>query len=419
MGFLQEPKQQVPNSKARATPNGQDADPAKSRDFVSILAAAVPRLQLILTDNERINAASNSISINVTGPTIRAKSFPTNIDAVFLDLLQALTKLPQGTKSWRKDVTDALNDARLFNTPEELVKSHWCPIFYQLVINDKDRMPDLLSRLTAPTTAGIVFGVGATSARMEADKKTQLNLKRIALLILSSAEDTFVPVLPVLEEKIVELFTATTTSSPSSATWSEVYMLLRALVLKTSSVHLAPLWPIVNLELQKAILSLIGPNDNGENEKYTNAAVLQACKLLDTLIAIEPDDFQLHEWLFITDTIDAVYRPSTSTSVALADEVAHEITQITSSTTDEEASSLSTDGTMRRPFLDQLLDGLGDGGGDVVINKMKKEELARRVLRPFLGQLSMLAFENTYGMVEVDFEGCERGLVRDLFAGEE
>lgn len=413
MGFLQEPRQALSTPRSNATSNGQGTTSANPRDFVSILASVVPRLQLILADNERINAAASSISINVTGPTIRARSFPTNIDSAFLDLLYCLTKLPQGTKAWRRDVTDALNDARFFANPAELTQSHWCPILYQLVIADKDRMPDLLGRLTAPTTAGIVFGVGATSARMDADKKTQLNLRRIALLILSCAEDTFVPNIAVLEEKIVELFTATPTSSPSSATWSEVYMVLRALVLKTSSVNLAPLWPIINAELQKAILSLVP--ESPDADKYTNATILQACKFLDTLIALEPDDFQLHEWLFITDTIDAVYRPSTSVSTALADEIAEALGMSFTSHHDPVAS-MTTNGSMRRPFLDPLIKGMEADGEDV--RTMKKEVLASRVLRPFFGQLSMLAFENTYGMVEADFVGCEEGLVRDLFGVE-
>jgi hypothetical protein len=413
MGFLQEPKQLPSAPRQRVLSNGHIS--TSPTDFISILSSAVPRLQLILTDNERINAAAISISTNVIGPTIRAKAFPTNVDAAFLELLLNLTKIPQGSKAWRKDITDALNDSRFFNTPVDLVQTHWAPIFYQLILNDKDRLPELLSRLTAPTTAGIVFGVGATSARMEADKRAQLNLRRIALLILSNPEDTFVPHLSTLSEKVVELLTATPTSSPSSATRSEVYILLRSLILKTSSMQLAPLWPIVNAELQTAILSLLP--DSPDYDKWNCTSILQACKLLDTLVSLEPDDFQLHQWLFVTDTIDAVYRPSGYSSVALADEVAEALGSAASASRDTHLPSIAgkpSDESLRRPFLASLIQTLEeDEHAD--IGSMAKGELAMRVLRPFFGQLSIMAFESTYCMADVDFEALVSGVVNDLF----
>ncbi|KAF2429482.1 hypothetical protein EJ08DRAFT_635171 [Tothia fuscella] len=411
MGFLQEPKQPTSKSRPRVTPNGISASKSNPRDFVSVLASTVPRLQLILMDNERISAAATSISTNVTGPTLRAKSFPANIDETFLDLLLNLTKVSQGSKAWRRDVSDALNDARFFSTPVELVQSHWAPIFSQLVLNDKDRMPELLGRLTAPTTAGIVFGVGATSARMEADKKTQLNLRRIALLVLSCTEDTFVPHIGTIEEKIVELLTTTPTSSPSSTTRSEVYIVLRALNLKTSSLQLAPLWPIINAELQKAILSCLPSSSDHDN--YSNASILQACKLLDTLLTLEPDEFQLHEWLFITDTIDAVYRPTNLQSTALADEIAEALGDTTISNSASSATVSSSQG-LRKPVLEPLLRALEKEEG-VDVKLMARGELAARVLRPFFGGLSICAFEGMYGMEGVDWDACVDGLVRDIF----
>jgi hypothetical protein len=310
MGFLQDPSQSSVVERAGGRPT----------DILSILSSILPNLQVILGENDRIATAAGSISTNVIGPTLRAKAFPENISKTFLDLLLELTKVAQPAKNWKKDVTDAFNDARFFAFPVPIIKSRWMPILKQWSFNDKDRMPELLSRLSAPATAGIMFGVGATSARLEADRKTQLTLRRISLLTLSAEEDTFVPALSDLQEKITELFTATTTSSPSSITRAEVFMLCRTLILKTSSVPLAPLWPIINNELSIALTSVLA--DDESNEKYNNAGIIQACKLLDTLITVNPEDWQLSEWLYITDTIDAVYRPANWEPVALSDSVA-------------------------------------------------------------------------------------------------
>jgi len=294
-------------------------------------------------------------------------------------------------------------------------------IFRQLTNNDKDRMPELISRLPAPTTAGVVFGVGATSARMEADRKTQANLRRIALIILSCPLDTFITDLGRLHEKLVELFGAKPVSAPSSAIFPEVFIVLRAVILKMSGLHLTTIWPTINVELQKAISSVLADNDT--EEKYSNAAILHACKLLDQLVTIEPDDFQLHEWLFITDTIEAVYKPATWTPTALADEVAEALATIEIEGTSimphvQQLSAItSSTGGRRRPFLDSILESLGDDVDLSDLRTLPKSELASRVLRPFLGQLSIVAFEETYGMLEPDVDACVHGVLTDLFDG--
>lgn len=43
------------------------------------------------------------------------------------------------------------------------------------------------------------------------------------------------------------------------------------------------------------------------------------------------------------------------------------------------------------------------------------EDLVASVLKPFLSQLSIYAFESTYGMGEADREACVKGLLADLF----
>lgn len=303
---------------------------------------------------------------------------------------------------------DAFNDSRFFANAVTLLDSDWLPLLKQWTLTDKERMPELLSRLVAPTTAGIVFGVGATSARLEADRKTQLNLRRAATLIMATADDNFVVDLPMIQEKIVDLLSATTTSSPSSTTRADIYLLLRALALKTSALHLATLWPIINAELQAAISSVVAPDHSLPSDTFNNHSVLQACKLLDTLLCIAPDDFQVHEWLFITDTIDAVYRPANFHSVALIDELSEELGLTAHSTTPADSTlAQASNSSTRKPLLGPGIsdDGVWD----------RKDELVAKVLRPFFSQLSIFAFESTYSMSVPDWEACRQGLLKDLF----
>jgi hypothetical protein len=327
-----------------------------------------------------------------------------------MKLLHELARLSNNQKTWKKDVSEAFNDPKFFSMNVSLVRDDWLPLLKQWTMTDKEKLPEIIGRISTPSTAGIVFGVGATSARLEADRKTQLNLRRVASLILSSPEDTFVTDLPVVFEKLEELLTATPTSSPSSTTRADVYMVVRAMVLKTSAIHLAPLWPVVNAEIHAAVSSVVAPDQSAASETYTSPAILQACKLLDLLICAAPDDFQLHEWLFITDTIDAVYRLSSAPPVALVDELSEELGNVGSQTVQdtESVTNMVTSRTQRRPLL-------GPGAINEPVSLERKDELVAKVLRPFFAQLSIFAFESIYAMCPVDRQFCADGLLEDIF----
>ena len=394
--------------------------PDNPEDVVAIIASMLPHISKILVDADRVIAAITTISTHVLAPTFRWKTFPRNVTGSLLDIMKTMSRIPEASRTWRKDVAEAFNDPRFFHTNNslDLVRNGWMQILRQWALLDKDRMPELLSRLSSPTSAGIMFGVGASSARLEADRKTQLNLRRMATLILSADTDMFVVNLGGIQDKLVDLMTATAASSPSSTTRAEIYMVLRALVLKTSSVHLAPFWPIVNAELYDALASLFPPNINTEKthppDTYTTPRVLQAAKLLDTLLTLAPDDFQLREWLFITDTVDAVYRPSDWRPVALADGLAE--------TLDSDAGTPHSAGGGGGGGAQQQQQQQGGGGGlrkplltRAVVENVPTGNVVEGILRPFLRQLSINAFESTYRMEAPDRRACCDELLRDLF----
>lgn len=380
-------------------------------NVVSILASVVPNLPKILLEPDRVLSAAATISTNIIGPTLRSKSFPSTISHNTLRLFLELSKLQNNQKTWKKDVGDAFNDNRFFGMDLALVRDGWLPLLKQWVLTDKERLPEVITRISGPTTAGIVFGVGATSARLEADRKTQLNLRRIATLVLAAADDAFVAELPAIFDKLVELLSATLISSPSSATRADVYMVIRALVLKNSPIHLAMSWPVVNAELHAAISSVVAPDHSTASDMYLNSGIIQACKLLDLLICVAPDDFQLHEWLFITDTIEAVYRSSTYKPVALVDEISEELgSSLADALLQPNTEALvAASGPHRRPLLGRK------GGISDEVSLERKDELIIKVLRPFFAQLSIFAFESTYAMGTVDRNECIEALLKDLF----
>ncbi|KAL8771860.1 MAG: hypothetical protein Q9209_002798 [Squamulea sp. 1 TL-2023] len=377
--------------------------PPADEDIVVVLATIFPGISKILVDSDRIVTATNTVSAQVIVPTFRAKSFPQNVTFTFLDLLGCLTRIPEASKGWRKDIADAFNDPRLFcRHTHRFASSQWLPLFRQWIVLDKDRMADLILRLPSPTSAGIMFGVGASSARMEADRKAQLNLRRVATLLLAATGDSFVENIGAIQDKIADLLTATAASSPSSAVRAEIYMVLRALVLKVAPIHLVLLWPLVIKELQEAISSLY-PGRNRDN--FNIHCIVHACKLLDVLVLVGPEDFQMRQWLFITDTIDAVYRPQDLEPRALVDELAE---SLDTNAGISQTATIPTQGHMqlgnRKPLLTaEVLQGI------------RNEELLDRAIRPFLRQLSINAFEGTYSMAAFDWQASYEDLLLDIF----
>jgi len=373
----------------------------KSSEFAEVLVTMLPKLQSVLVEGDRLPAAITLISTQFVSPSIHSKSFPENMKLSHIKLVSGIAKASPTSKVWKKDVSEAFNHAKFFSGRLKEVNDGWLPLIRLWTSSDKDRLPELASRLSAPTSAGMLFGVGASAARLEADKKTQVVLRRIATIILAMEHDFAVSHLQTLEEKLVELFGATAASSPSSTTRAEVFMVLRAMALKTSSIHLAPLWPLITAELQRALSSALSRDHN--YDIYNALSLCQACKLLDLLLVIAPEDFQLQEWLFVTDTIDAVYRSSQSETVSLADEIAEELGStggLYAVESAREESSAYRSGLLKMD--DRLVDA-------------SKEDIVNHVLGPFFNQLSIHAYEGTYSMKSPDLHECEQAVLKDLF----
>ncbi|KAF4556218.1 Dopey-like protein [Elsinoe fawcettii] len=402
-----------------ARPSGGSYDsasrPGKSKartgDLITSLNVVAPKLQTILEAPDRVLQAVNNMTTYAVGPFFHAKAFPENIKAEVLQLVILVSTQAPEAKLWKREVNDAFSDSRIFATPAVLMTESWFPLLRKWSLTEKTLVTDILARIVAPSTAALMFGVGANSARLAADRTAEQNLRRTALLLLANDRDVLVPSIPTIDAKVGELCTASPSSSPSCATRAEVFMLWRALFLSTSEIHVAGLWPTINATLQAAILSALP--DGAEQDTYNNLSLLQACKLLDLLATIQPDDFQLHEWLFITNTIDAVYA-GTYASTAIVDEVAEALAVSANDSPDKiqyDTNLLNNEpgqsGT-KRPMLAGLKLDAADA------KAMAREDFIRQALMPFFSGISMSAYEKTYGMGNIDLDACRKDLVEDL-----
>lgn len=373
-------------------------DNGKSTSTESILPVLVdtlPHLSQLLSQSDRLATIYLGIANNITGPNLKMKNFPQNLTVELIDVLRLMSSSTTTAKAWKRDILESFNNPKFFRSSTEIARKGWLPLLKQIQATDKTLLSDCLSRLVPPAAAGIMLGIGAAAARTEADRKTQLELKRIATCIIALEVDAALPNLSQILQKIEELLSATIESSPSLATRPDLYLLIRALLLKFTHGNLQSLWPLLEQELRNLCADMLAKAES----KYSTDSKLHGAKLLDLLLLLRPDDFQLHEWLYVTDTIDAIYPSQDHSSVAYADTIAPVL--------GKESSHLSESapiaGQKRKPWL------YGD--------ETRTLKDVDHLLASFFSQLSIRTFEDLYSLEVLDAEACLQDLIADMFVG--
>ncbi|TFK56468.1 hypothetical protein OE88DRAFT_1715528 [Heliocybe sulcata] len=375
---------------------GQDSSDVIEQINTFLATSVIPNLVKLLFDNDKISAACGNIVYYVVGPALKGKQRPLDVESVILDMTREMTRIPSALKAWRGPVVDILNDNRFFNsTPDSGLR--WKPVIKSLFDADRTAFAELLSKVaTAPSTT--LF----TNREYE-NLLRSLNLRRLSYVLYTAEKNHFLTALPTIQEKLVDILR----NSPAPVIQSEVYLCIRVLLCRLSPHNLTSFWPVVLTELYRlfdqAIISL--PSDGSEDLSL----LLAASKFLDLLLTLQTEEFQIHQWIFITDTVDAVFRPDNWTPEALVDllgEVAGDLPVAEangSSTAFPQAAS--TPLTERRPLRRPIL------------NPIRQIDSIRDLI-PFFSHASIATYETTYASDgNIDWEAVERGLVDDMFDG--
>ncbi|KAG7099897.1 hypothetical protein E1B28_001698 [Marasmius oreades] len=361
-------------------------------DFLAL--SVLPSLRRFLVDTDKVSTSCTNIAYYVVSPCLRGKLRPLEVDSTTIAIIQEMTRIPSAFKAWKSPVTELLNDNRLFScTPESA--EMWKPIIKSLFDSDKTAFPELLSKIASAPSANIF-----TNREYEMLLRS-LNLRRLSLVLLAADKNHYLTQLPSIQEKLVDVLRNVT----SPVVQSEVYLCIRVLLCRLSPHSLTSFWPVVLTELYRVLEQTVTvlPTDGAEDLPL----ILSACKCLDLLLALQTEEFQIHQWIFITDTVDAIYRPNGWAPEALMDqlaEVAGSLPRTTSNAGPSPAHNLSSFGNqrpMRRPILNSIhqIDSI-------------------RELMPFFSSVSMSTYESVYASyANVDWDVVERGLLEDMFDG--
>lgn len=347
----------------------------------------LPNLRTLLVDNDRVSSVCSTVSSNMIVPAFKQNK----VDKAVLTLLREMTKIPPAVKSWRLPIGDAFNDNRFFKIkPED--SATWKPLVRALFDSDKERLIDLLGRISAAPSANIF-----TNRELETVSRS-LNLRRLSVVLLAAERNHFLAQLPMIQEKLVEILR---TNIVSPRVHSEVYLCLRVMMCRYSPQHLTNFWPIILAELLRVLESTMDdpPADGSEDLLL----VLAASKFLDLLLVIQSEDFQIHQWIFVTDTTDAAYPPEDYSPEALMDRLAEVLAELgpVSPTTPTVPCDQNHLTGLRRPHLKGL-----------------KTLTSLQQLSTFFSRASIDTFEGVYADTGVDWEAVEDGLNGEIFEGE-
>jgi hypothetical protein len=192
-------------------------------------------------------------------------------------MLLELVKVPGSNKSWRREVYDSINENAFFSISLEK-GSKWRIIIKTFLANDKERVPEFISRISAATSSIL---------RSSRDQDRLINVRRLALIILSGDVDQFIGYTTPIKEKIMELG-RTASVDPIHG---EVLILFRALMLRFSPVHLIAFWPMIVSEIQVLFSQIL--EQAGIVSKEQLPLFFEACKVLDMMLVVGSEDFQL------------------------------------------------------------------------------------------------------------------------------
>ncbi|KAE9402080.1 hypothetical protein BT96DRAFT_1088416 [Gymnopus androsaceus JB14] len=264
-----------------------------------IATVALPDVRWILTDNDKVSSACANIVYYITGPSLKGKSKPMEVEAIIVTMVYEMSRMPSAFKTWRFPVTELLNDNRLFNGASDAAEV-WKPIIKTIFDTDKTAIPELLNKISTTPSANIFTN------REYKMLLHSLNLRRLSFVLLTGDKNHYLTILPSIREKLVNVLCNVT----APIVQSEVYLCIRVLLCRPSPRNLTSFWPVLLTELaspSRALLcsSLIFfvlqyhifeqimlnlPSDGSEDLPL----VLAACKCLDPLIAIQTKGFRNH-----------------------------------------------------------------------------------------------------------------------------
>ncbi|KAI8082733.1 Dopey, N-terminal-domain-containing protein [Halteromyces radiatus] len=375
----------------------------------------IPQLRQLMGDQDRINSLLNNLVYYVIGPHLRSRTTIGLLHggAVIVDQVVEMAKMPFTYKTWRKEVWDVFNEGRFFYMTRTTAKK-WCKILATMFSLEKDRFMELMGKIT--TSATVNNSAFFTTNKDQETWQRALHLRRVSFVIFAGTMDQFVPQLPSLQEKIVDLLKL----DHSEMVHVEIYLCLRILLLRFSQKHLINFWPVLISELMRLFNAVLA---NASHDRPEEAQIaLGGCKFLDLLCTLELDSFQVYQWIFIRDTVEALIQreqqpKTTDMTPTMMDQLEDKIEDI-SRTTNNNAKTMLMEQEGVTTMKTQHTTTLPSSG------ELKRPMLTMHNIGSilqldfFIHHISLYVYQSSYMLAKPDLYFIESLLLQDLLDGD-
>lgn len=246
--------------------------------------------------NHFVTSMVHQLAVAIQSESVRNATLAQESSA----LLERFANAPQvvDPRIWRKDAIDVFLYWGDFLRVSSVVQLRCFQKIVSILFapkNDDGSAWIEFTRYVSKAVAAQTIFVG----HLEAAIQRALSVRRLAFIILSGSYDQYLDQLPWIQEKLVE---ALKQREGNADTFAAVFLCLRVLMVRIKPESMRPFWPAVISEM----LGVFAPGTTPEPE-----LVLAVTKFMDVLFIQPSEQFNIHEWVFISDPIDTT-RPETS-----------------------------------------------------------------------------------------------------------
>ncbi|TID30815.1 hypothetical protein CANINC_000731 [Pichia inconspicua] len=381
-------------------------------DVCIALKEVCPYLNDIVGDSDKTSTCFTTLISGLS--SFLSKNGSLNFETIpeyIVDLLIRLSEIQPciEIKSWKGLCHDIISDSGFFSIKPEKV-GKWNVLMKNWISDDDSKLGDMINNK-------LIFSHGTTNTGNLLfnwnDEVDILNgnipiIKRINYLILINDKDKFINFVGPLIKKIDDFIKAFRQMTKYCLLESWILILCRTIALKFSENHLTDFWTIVNKSMfyvfnetyQKAEESQTVEEDdtNDEKDETFNKVFLEQCKLLDVLVLLSNEDFQMSQWIFISDSMDGIFKSSADESDVGIVEKLSKSQKVLKSISAINTNVVDSDTKKKVPLLK----------GVSYVDSFKD-------LKRFFSMLKIKKYENDYEIKDIDYQSIINDLFADIF----
>lgn len=380
------------------------------QEVCSSLRNVIPSMKILINDDDKLVSAFTNIITCVSTFMNKSGGINFKVPEYFIDLLLQLgaDETCKDLKAWKNLCYEILNDGKLFINEEVLEREKWDSILQTWIRNDDSRLRDLIVHKQTINmnkgNSGILFNWNDEVAVLNGNIEY---IKKITYLLLINEKDTFLNLINDLLIRIDGYLRTFQNLSKHCEAEIWIFILIRCIVVKFSENHLIESWTMINSSifqiLSEGYQKIVQVKDCGnvlveleveeedENVGVFNQVFLEACKLLDILVVINYEEFQLSEWVFICDNMDGIYN-NPGQQVGILEKLSKNSVLISGS------GELTID----------------NKGVPMLKNIVKIKSLID--MKRFFGMLKIEKFENDYEMRDIKYDAITQDILHDLLS---